>query len=380
MIRRVHVQNFKGFDDLELILKPLTILTGLNGTGKSSVIQALLLLRQSYQQGVLTEKMLALNGDLVHIGTGRDLFFEFADSQKEEILFELLCEDKQGKERRACWNCDYEEASSALKISSSSSEVDDEIFNTSLFMDDFQYLQAERLGPRRFFDLNFFVKAYTHLGSQGEYTTHYLQEFGDSELKPSLKNAFHAQAKSTTLRDQVEAWLGEVSPGVRINLTSNQGTDTVSLQYAFEMGSQVSSNYRATNVGFGITYTLPIIVAVLSASPGGLILLENPEAHLHPRGQAMIGKLLARAASCGIQIIVETHSDHVLNGTRVAVHDGELHSDKVQVNFFRRREENGFAEVISPKMDRDGRIDRWPEGFFDEMDKSLEALLEPGKD
>lgn len=378
MIRWVHVQNFKGFGDLGLVLQPLTMFTGLNGTGKSSMIQALLLLRQSYRQGVLTEKKLALQGDLVHIGTGRDLFCEFVESQKEEILLEIHGEDQKGKERRACWMCDYNQADTVLAISSPSSMVDEQIFNTGLFTDNFQYLQAERLGPRRFFDLNFVVKTDAHLGSQGEFTAHYLQKFGEKQLQPSLEKLFHPQAKSTTLRSQVEAWLGEVSPGVRINLTSNHGTDTVSLQYAFETGTQMSSNYCATNVGFGITYTLPVIVAVLSASPGALLLFENPEAHLHPQGQTTMGKLLAGAAACGIQVIAETHSDHVLDGVRVAIHDGQLLPEDAQVHFF-AREENGVVRVVSPKIDRDGRIDRWPQGFFDEMDKSLEALLEPGK-
>lgn len=192
----------------------------------------------------------------------------------------------------------------------------------------------------------------------------------------------HPASASSNLRDQVAAWMGEVSPGVRINLTPNMGTDTVSLRYsfAFVSGKQVSNEFRATNVGFGITYTLPILVAILSSAPGALILIENPEAHLHPKGQSTMGELMAHAASCGIQIVVETHSDHVLNGIRVAVHDAKLSPDDVQLHFFRRREEDGLVEVVSPNVDRDGRIDKWPDGFFDEWDKNLEALLEPRKE
>jgi predicted ATPase len=88
---------------------------------------------------------------------------------------------------------------------------------------------------------------------------------------------------------------------------------------------------------------------------------------------------MARAASCGIQVIVETHSDHVLNGIRLAVHGGQLSPESVYLHFFDRKPQNdqACAEVISPRIDRNGRIDRWPEGFFDEWDKSLEALLGP---
>jgi predicted ATPase len=78
MISFLRLQNFKCFEDQSFQLKPLTLLAGLNGTGKSSVIQSFLLLRQSNQQGVLQTKGLALNGDLTHVGTAKDALFEGA--------------------------------------------------------------------------------------------------------------------------------------------------------------------------------------------------------------------------------------------------------------------------------------------------------------
>ena len=179
------------------------------------------------------------------------------------------------------------------------------------------------------------------------------------------------------LKHQVEAWLGEISPGTRISLIPDYDMNIVELRYSSVFGTSNSNSHRATNVGFGVAYALPILVAVLSSAPGALLLIEHPEAHLHPQGQAQMGELLARAASCGIQIIVETHSDHVLNGIRVAVHDGKLDPDDVQLHYFQRRKQNGQVEVISPHIDHDGRIDQWPDGFFDQWEKSLEALLEP---
>jgi predicted ATPase len=371
MISKIHLKNFKCFADQTLQFKALTLLTGLNGMGKSSVLQALLLLRQSHQQGLLPERGLALNGDLVHIGTAKDALFEGAE--KDIIGFSLALESGHKKE----WFFNYDQEADVLGLTSPASEADG-IYQSSLFGNAFHYLQAERLGPRRFFETSdFLVRQQRQLGVSGEYTAHFLAIFGREDIQPGLARN---DASSLNLIDQIEAWLAEVSPGTRIVLTSNAATDTVSLQYSFLMGPQRSKDYRATNVGFGITYILTVLVAVLSSSPGTLLLLENPEAHLHPRGQAMMGELLARAAACGAQILVETHSDHVLNGVRVAVHDGKLKPDDAQLHYFQRRVQDGLAEVISPTMDRNGRIDRWPDGFFDEWDKSLEALLEPGKE
>src|SRR5439155_18457924 len=138
----------------------------------------------------------------------------------------------------------------------------------------------ERIGPRRFFETSdFLVRQRRQLGSAGEYTAQFLATFGREHIVSSILG--HPEAASLSLQDQVEGWLGEISPGTRISLTPNLGTDTVSLQYSFVLGHQVSNKYRATNVGFGITYALPIIVAVLSSVPGSLLLIENPEAHLH---------------------------------------------------------------------------------------------------
>ena len=82
-------------------------------------------------------------------------------------------------------------------------------------------------------------------------------------------------------------------------------------------------------------------MALLSAKRGTLVLLENPEAHLHPQGQVRIGELIARTAASGVQILVETHSDHVLNGIRLAVHAGKIEPDQVKLQYFKRGEKNG---------------------------------------
>ncbi len=370
MIRTLRLRNFKCFADQLLNLGPLTLLSGLNGTGKSSVIQSLLLLRQSYQQGLLSKKGLALNGDLVRIGTAQDALFEGA--QETQISFRLGWE--QGLE--AEWKFDYNKESDVMNLASE--PVNEEVFQTSLFKDEFHYIQAERIGPRSSFEMSDYqVRQHRQLGTSGEFTAHFLSLFDREDIPNRLLG--HTSAKSNQLLAQVEAWLSEVSPGTRLSFESHPGMDLVRLKYSFTSGKMVSNPYRPTNVGFGITYTLPVLVALLSAKRGTLLLVENPKAHLHPQGQVRIGELIARAVNGGVQIVLETHSDHVLNGIRLAVHSGKIEPNNVNLHYFRRGEIDGQAccEVMSPKIDHNGRIDKWPEGFFDELDKSLEALLQP---
>jgi len=369
MIRFIRMENFKCFETQKVELGALTLLSGLNGMGKSTILQALLLLRQSYQQGLLQKTGLSLNGDLVRIGTAQDALFE--DAKEEKIGFEIgMANGNKGK-----WRFNYNEEADVLDLDQSPSNGN--IYRSSLFEDDFHYLQAERLGPRRFFEMSVSqVQQHKQIGTRGEFTAHFLASYGAKKI--SKKSLSHSKAESLKLRDQVEAWLEEISPGTRIHLGLHKGMDLVNLEYSFITGKHVSNNFRSTNVGFGLTYTLPVIVALLASAKGALIMIENPEAHLHPEGQVRIGELMALAASCGIQVVVESHSDHILNGIRLAVYNQKIAPDKVMLHYFERKEINqGKTSVVTPTIDQNGRIDRWPDGFFDVWDKCLETLLTP---
>ncbi|MFN6565083.1 MAG: AAA family ATPase [Nostoc sp. ChiSLP01] len=368
MINSLRLINFKPFNNQLLEFRPLTLLSGLNSAGKSSVLQSLLLLRQSYQQDLLPKTGLALNGDLVNIGTAQDALYESA--KDNHISFEIILENYQAK-----WGFNYNRDKKEEDVLNVISEPNDsEIYKSNIFSNYFHYLQAERIGPRSFNEMfDYKVRRLRQIGTTGEYTPHFLYIYGREPIP--ISNLSYPQAKSMDLIDQAEAWMREVSPGIRLKIDAKSEMSLVTIKYFY--GD--SNLYRATNVGFGITYTLSIIVAILSSPPGTLILVENPEAHLHPRGQVKMGELLALAASCDIQIVIETHSDHVLNGIRLAVHGGIIPPHYVQLHYLQRQEKQGqtFTKVISPHIDRNGRIDRWPDGFFDEWEKSLDALLEP---
>ena len=366
MLSSLTLKNFKPFENQSFSLKPLTLLTGLNSTGKSSVLQSLLLLRQSCLQDDLLDRVgLVLNGDLVSIGTGQDVLFKRA---KEDVI---TLEIGMNNDIKGTWIFDCDRQSDIMRISTLSI-ADAAVYDSGLFNDNFHYLKAERIAPRNYFQMSDFkVRQHQQIGSQGEFTAHFLAINEYKKIPHSQLS--HPSAQSDILKSQVEAWLGEISPGTRVDIELHSAMDVVNLQYSYED----NNSYRSTNVGFGITYILPIIVAILSATSDTLILLENPEAHLHPKGQSKMGELIALAASCGIQIILETHSDHVLNGIRKAVKYKKLEADKVQINYFERYLKKGqpTTEIITPRIYQSGGIDKWPDGFFDQAEKDLMDLL-----
>lgn len=370
MITRIKLKNFKCFEDETIDFSPLNLWTGLNGMGKSTLIQALLLLRQNYELGLLeNDDRISLNGELVKIGNSKDLLYQYF--QDQQIGIEITTD----RDSDAAWIWDAGSDSDNLPLKEKHGDPE-AVFKTALFGPNFQYLNAERLGPRVYFETSTHeVINRNRLGSRGEFAANYLAEFKSTQIPiPQLK---HPASTGLTLYEQVNAWMGEIRPGTRVNTISNLGMSLVGLNYQFLGGADAGNIFRPTNVGFGLSVFLPILVAVLSSEPGSLLILENPEAHLHPRGQAEIGKLLAIAAANGIQIIVETHSDHILNGVRVAVKNRLIEPVQTKLLFFHGEVIDGQFKnyILNPKIDKNGRIDQWPEGFFDEWDRQLNELL-----
>jgi len=367
MIQSLELTNFKCFQQQLVVLKPLTLLAGLNSSGKSTIIQALLLLRQSYLENLLPNVGLTLNGKLAGLGTAKDVLFEEADV--DEIGFEL----KDSLPAHLKLRFAYREESDVLAVIGN--EHSGEIWSTSLFRDEFHYLRAERIGPRTSFGMSDYeVRHHRQLGSSGEFAVHFLSLFGSETVES--EGLRHPTATSNTLQSQVEAWMTEISPGVRLNVKRYSEMDLMTFNVTYILGHQVaSSEYRPTNVGFGITYALPIVIAVLSARPGSLVLIENPEAHLHPRGQVKMGELLSQASAAGIQIILETHSDHVLNGIRLAVHGQKVNPYNVAFYHTKWQPAGKSPSLTLLNLDGKGRLSDWPEGFFDESERSLDRLI-----
>ncbi|MFE9918535.1 DUF3696 domain-containing protein [Micromonospora sp. NPDC005553] len=377
------MENFKAFREMDLPLGPLTLLSGVNAAGKSTTMQALALLRQSYDAGVLDHKGgLLLNGELVELGVGQDVLHEnYADGTHGGQVFIGVAATIDGSE--SAWRVEYRTAedreADLLKVPQGwrVADLPRPPTQSGLFGPGFQYLRADRIVPAVTYPKSYEMAVRRgFLGVRGEHTVNYLRARNEDPISPPELR--HSAAKSAGLLDQTEAWLREICPGVDLRAEDLRGTDMVRLSYGFGGTAGIKSSnirYRPTNVGFGLTYALPIIVACLSAGPGRLVLLENPEAHLHPRGQTMVARLACRAVAAGAQVVIESHSDHVLNGVRLAVKDGVLTPDHVALHYFDRNDD-GEIEVSSPEIDPDGMLSQWPRGFFDEWDRALDRLLD----
>lgn len=392
MLKKITVEHFKCFKKLHLPLAPLTLLSGANATGKSTILQALALLHQTTTESEWN-RALNLNASTISLGAADDVIDKITG--QKEFKIGLLTEAVE-----CVWTMRTEERSTLsvpiYQISWKEKEdwkenifeidkknklirrlIPIELFNNSenakqlsSIIANLTYISAERLGPREAYPMST-PDQHRNVGAHGERTAWFLHHFVNHRPLDRLI----LKDIPPTVQRQAEAWMKNFFPGTNLELTRVKGANLILLGIRT---SNATNFHRPQNVGYGLSHILPIIAACLGARQNDLIMVENPEAHLHPSSQAAIGEFLARSVSAGMQMIVETHSDHVLNGVRRAVKGGILSHEKVAIHFFAQRVEDveAQAQVVSPMIDKNGSLDHWPSGFFDQYDKDLAALIE----
>jgi predicted ATPase len=375
MIRTLSFRNFKCFAALDLELAPLTLLTGFNAGGKSTTIQTLLLLEQTLK-GPISYPCLMLNGPILNLGTATDVLYAAGSSKamvigvtsgdhtvrwqfaaKDRLLAIDEVEEIDGVRRSTYSSADL------IGIRPQGSSKGPVLAS----LESIVYLSAARQVDTEVYPSAFGAGLPKgDVGSIGQYASWWLHEEGDDEAPASRRHpGFPARE---AIRQQVNAWMGDLFPGAEANSRPIDRTNLVRLEFR----SGLTSDWvRPSNIGYGMSYAFPIIVAGLCAEKGQTVILDSPEAHLHPRAQSRVGRFLAQMAGAGAQTVIETHSDHLLNGVRIAVRDGLLSSEEAAIYFFTG---NKNAQVIRLSVDKNGTISGLPEGFFDQAERDLADL------
>lgn len=367
MIRYIDLHNFKCFEDETFRMGKLTLMTGVNGVGKSSLIQALLLLRQSYVCGNISlRQTLRFNGELLELIDPKEV--RYANCKDNNIGITI--------------KADTDSSLSFLVDASTSNANEVPLVNVidmeawkeeGLFNDDFVSLYADRAIPQSYYARK--VSAMptdSRLGDKhGCNAVFRLQQAMNNNEKVHDERF----AKSSSyVNSCVSYWLSYIL-GTEMSVSVNKiAENQVQMQYVLnEAGMQIAVS--PLNMAFGPTYIFPIVLGILTAPKGSMFIVENPEAHLHPSAQTRMGEFLSIAASCGVQVVVESHSDHLMNGIRLAVKHEKIAADEVVFYAVNREGENNERRKQQIDILPSGAMQEWPNGFFDEWEKCLIELI-----
>ncbi len=410
-IAEITVAGFKSLSEEQSIeIRPLTILAGANSSGKSSIMQPLLLLKQTleapYDAGpimlngpimkfTLADQLLSRMGKgpslgSFHVGmrlnTGDGFLICFGKEHKTGFRIERMDISLTGR-NEAFWP----EMTQAEIVKTGITKGMD---LSKLVPEGYSQGQLKIMRDRCFIGPVWEAK-----GPDGTSFSHGLRPGARWEeiipqvihlpglrsnpertwpvtaVGPPYPGTFEKYTASVILEwmEEDETNLADLNADLRLlKLTSGVAAKRLyDVQIELYVGrlldvppTRPENQVNIADVGVGVSQTLPVLVALRAAKPGTLVYVEQPETHLHPRAQFALAQVLTAAAKRGVRVVVETHSAILLLGVQTQVAERSLEPDKVKLHWF-QREKDGRTIVHGGDLDEAGRFGDWPEDFDD---------------
>lgn len=351
MLKKISIKDYKSLSDCTLHLKALNLLSGPNSSGKSSVIQSLLLASDNLLEKAGTRGLQAKKTETSQFNEVRN-FITNAKSYKISVSAddnaEVTLNFIPADEAYLATNVEQLEDASPLLYRA--------LDNMNIM-----YLPATRTGVSSAYPMN--PDPSNKLGHKGEFVIDYYAKHRQDKLDSSLIFI----PGSNTLEGQVNARLEKLT-GYKLIVETIGSNHYV--KYENRRGKQILPYH----VGTGVSFMAEVLIVCFATPKGGLVITENPEIHLHPEAQAELIDFMAQIAKTGTQIIIESHSDHLFNGIRRLIRKGGLElSDTAVYNFRQTEDALSYAEQV--EFTPQGGISSYISGMFEQFDKDLDAIL-----
>ena len=420
MLTHIRVKNFKSWADSgEVQLAPLTGFFGTNSSGKSSLLQMLLLLKQTIgSDDVLffgdESSLVNLGsfGDVIH-GHDTDalLELEYGCQPQEPPVTEVARQMPDGTTkqlpvpiRHFTFNISVRGSSNHLSVESfrygfNSREVPDiqwkddrlsridwrgidwreegkrrklerrawpgsSIFNYYLFKPftsafERQFSHVYYLGPARVTPKRLYHWEGTHPHDTGLWGDKTIDALLSARVK-RLETRYNE--KTFQIEERISEWLREMALAYAFSLESSDNSDGRDYEVRIKKDS-VSPAVTLADMGYGLSQFLPVLVLCYYAPEGSTLILEQPGMHLHPKVQSQLADLLIEVVTeRNLQILVESHSEHLLNRLQRRIAEEQISVDKTALYFCRNRGSVSACERL--EIDEFGNIANWPENFF----------------
>lgn len=402
-ITRISVEGFKSISKKQSIdIAPLTILAGANSSGKSSIMQPLLMLKQT-MEAAYDPGPLKIDGPNVKFTSSQQLLTKRG---MEAPRFEIGI-DTQGLKFGVAFvpgsEAALEVAEETYGVLGSTVTLSPGMSSVAIqrALKDFEPLRElashNFVVRRNRFYLNLHDEPYHQL--KLEYPSPYIQDvihvpglrgnpsrtYPATAAGPNFPATFEYYVASVIKRWQSErsAKAGALNKDLKhIGLTERVVARSlteveIDLQVS-RLAGRTDDLVSIADVGLGVSHTLPVLVALRVADEGRLVFIEQPEIHLHPRAQVKLADVLADAAKRGVRVVAETHSTLLLTAIQTLVARGELEPSLVKLHWFQRDPRTGVTEVTSTDLDENGAFVQgdWPEDFDDVILKAESAYLD----
>jgi predicted ATPase len=425
----LRLKNFKCFADSgDIPLRPLTLLFGRNNSGKSSVLQSLMLLRQSVRAPTYGPR-LNLSGPLYAAGTYEDVVHQHEPRRRMTFGVSLPFEDLDEEKRKTrieltfVSNDPQPPLLSDLAISAGGRLLLEIRRGRSKVGSYELWMGGKNLGSEKEANFAFPVSGFLPLigpepqqGGRPSKARESARDFAKATLvwlegglaglrvlgpfrapperhyeyrgatpptsDTTGRDVVNALIESATTRDEtrgvlfrgVNRWLEKVA---RVKLAPLKPMDKAKKLFQVELRDTRSGRFaNFADVGFGIGQALPVIVEGLRTPMWGTFIVQEPEIHLHPDAQLAMADFLIELAQSGRQVIVETHSEHILLRIRRRLLAGHgLSADDVSLIHIGKDASPG-GRAVPLKVDDLGQIENWPSGFLQEANSERMALLE----
>ncbi len=416
-LTKLKVQGFKCFKDaVEIEIRPFTILAGANSGGKTSIMQSVLLLKQTMLSSIGSPYPLVIDGESASFTDYKQMFWKFGkdieinrlfiglkNNLNIELEYEFVISEEEFSIKRIHLTVEdyktrleFKEKDGKLTVAQpigfddlkrietrtnkarwSLQEFLNEVHGGDIFKLVNEYVgptSMRHMGPifsffpqiSRIFHIpgvrNRPERTYPRTQTIGEFAGHF--HHYTASLIADWSNG-GSKGKKTKLaqlgRDLKKLGLG--------SLIRSKQLDSVSISLFTDMlpegRNEIPIWVNIADVGQGVSQVIPVLTALIEAKPGEIVYIEQPELHLHPRAQVILPEIIARASKRGVRVIIETHSAMFLLGMRRIVTKGKINPELIRLHWFTRNKKTGIASVRSGDMDSKGSIGNWPEDFSD---------------
>lgn len=352
MIKEIEIKNLKCVNDLTVPCSKLNLFVGTNSSGKSTILQGLLFFAQN------VKNRRGLNGDFVSLGTLEENRCVYSEDKSISVAATLSDESKMT----------YKLHREGEKLMLTESKRNESVENAFIKQFDvetkrIQYLSCHRIGPENLYAKN--MDLIDTIGNDGQYAIAYL----DGHATDVLDEKICKNKMDFTLLGQVNWWLNYIV-GVEVATEEIIGADSVRAEYSMGEVTRI----RPQNIGAGISYLISVIIVCLASTENSIIVIENPEIHLHPSAQAKVTELLYFICQNNRQLFVETHSDHIFDGFRVGITKKEINDSDVNI-YFTFLNNNRLTEIMRVQIGRLGRIENQRKDLFDQFDLDINRMI-----